>query len=612
MMMHVRGSYALGILFADQPGVVYAVRKDSPLIVGKAENGSLIASDVPALLKYTRTVYYIDNLEIARLTPDSIEFFNIDKEPVEKEASTIEWDAEAAEKGGYEHFMMKEIHEQPTAVRDTLSPRIKDGRIDLSELGLDEEAIKNVRRIYIIGCGSAYHVGMAARYVFESLARIPVEVDVASEFRYRNPVLEKDALAMVISQSGETADTLAALRIAREHGVPVLGLCNVVGSSIARESSAVIYTQAGPEISVASTKAMCSQMLMLALVALYWGGRQGIMDAAARARQIALLESLPSQLDAVLPAMHEKARQLARAYAQARNFFYLGRGHCYPLALEGALKLKELSYIHAEGYAAGEMKHGPIALIDPAFPTFALALDDALFPKVKSNIVEVQARQGKVIALTNPGMDLAVDDVWEIPALPAPLAGFMALPAMQLFSYEMADYLGRRFGERLLEDDGSVCKPALLEAMQQDPGLRKEVEQMVHALVRDAILAFWDKAEAEGKDCAVAEIPLHFECGWHKAGLPGALSLTVRCPREIRLQRIMATRGWNEEKAATLEAWQWPAERKEAASDLVVDNAGTPADLRARIPALLEQLTALRQQAQDDILRQVTACWQVK
>ena len=233
-------------------------------------------------------------------------------------------------------------------------------------------------------------------------------------------------MVLVISQSGETADTLAALRIAREHGVPVLGLCNVVGSSIARESSAVIYTQAGPEISVASTKAMCSQMLMLALVALYWGGRQGIMDAAARARQIALLESLPSQLDAALPAMHEKARQLARAYAQARNFFYL-----------------ELSYIHAEGYAAGEMKHGPIALIDPAFPTFALALDDALFPKVKSNIVEVQARQGKVIALTNPGMDLAVDDVWEIPALPAPLAGFMALPAMQLFSYEMADYLGK-------------------------------------------------------------------------------------------------------------------------------------------------------------------------
>ena len=245
MMMHVRGSYALGILFADQPGVVYAVRKDSPLIVGKAENGSLIASDVPALLKYTRTVYYIDNLEIARLTPDSIEFFNIDKEPVEKEASTIEWDAEAAEKGGYEHFMMKEIHEQPTAVRDTLSPRIKDGRIDLSELGLDEEAIKNVRRIYIIGCGSAYHVGVAARYVFESLARLPVEVDVASEFRYRDPVLEPDSMAVIISQSGETADTLAALRECKERGVRTIGIVNVVGSSIAREADATLYTWAG-------------------------------------------------------------------------------------------------------------------------------------------------------------------------------------------------------------------------------------------------------------------------------------------------------------------------------------------------------------------------------
>ena len=242
MMLHVRGSYALGVLFADEPGVIYAVRKDSPLIVGKCEDGAIIASDVPALLKYTRTVYYIDNLEIARLTPDSIEFFNIDKEPITRESTTIEWDAEAAEKGGYEHFMMKEIYEQPAAVRDTISPRLKDGQIDLSELALDEEAIRNVHRLYIIGCGSAYHVGMAARYVFESLARIPVEVDVASEFRYRNPVLEKDALAMVISQSGETADTLAALRLCKERGVRTIGIVNVVGSSIAREADATMYT----------------------------------------------------------------------------------------------------------------------------------------------------------------------------------------------------------------------------------------------------------------------------------------------------------------------------------------------------------------------------------
>ena len=296
MMMHVRGSYALGILFADQPGVVYAVRKDSPLIVGKAENGSLIASDVPALLKYTRTVYYIDNLEIARLTPDSIEFFNIDKEPVEKEASTIEWDAEAAEKGGYEHFMMKEIHEQPTAVRDTLSPRIKDGRIDLSELGLDEEAIKNVRRIYIIGCGSAYHVGVAARYVFESLARLPVEVDVASEFRYRDPVLEPDSMAVIISQSGETADTLAALRECKERGVRTIGIVNVVGSSIAREADATLYTWAGPEIAVATTKAYSTQLAACYLLAVEFARVRGKIEEEKYAELVAELQILPDKI----------------------------------------------------------------------------------------------------------------------------------------------------------------------------------------------------------------------------------------------------------------------------------------------------------------------------
>ena len=304
---------------------------------------------------------------------------------MEHEPQTIQWDMQAAQKGGYRHFMLKEIFEQPQVIVDGLSGRLNAARdtVLLPEL----DALPVPRRLHIVACGTSYHSGLWARHLIEPWAKVPVQLEIASEFRYRESLpLDKDDMVLVISQSGETADTLAALRIAREHGVPVLGLCNVVGSSIARESSAVIYTQAGPEISVASTKAMCSQMLMLALVALYWGGRQGIMDAAARARQIALLESLPSQLDAALPAMHEKARQLARAYAQARNFFYLGRGHCYPLALEGALKLKELSYIHAEGYAAGEMKHGPIALIDPAFPTFALALDDALFPKVKSNI----------------------------------------------------------------------------------------------------------------------------------------------------------------------------------------------------------------------------------
>jgi glucosamine--fructose-6-phosphate aminotransferase (isomerizing) len=270
-------------------------------------------------------------------------------------------------------------------------------------------------------------------------------VEIASEFRYRdNLLLETDDMVLVISQSGETADTLAALRIVKELGSSVIGLCNVIGSSIAREASSVLYTRAGPEISVASTKAMCSQMLMLALMALYWGARRNVDTLAEdRSRWTGILESLPALLENALPAMHEKARELSKKYAQARNFFYLGRGHCFPLALEGALKLKELSYIHAEGYAAGEMKHGPIALVDPAFPTFAIALDDPLFPKTKSNIVEAQARQGKVIALTNEGTDLSVDDIWTIPSLPSPLAGFMVLPALQLFSYEMADYLGK-------------------------------------------------------------------------------------------------------------------------------------------------------------------------
>ena len=347
MMLHVRGSYALGVLFADEPGVIYAVRKDSPLIVGQCEDGAIIASDVPALLKYTRTVYYIDNLEIARLTPDSIEFFNIDKEPITRESTTIEWDAEAAEKGGYEHFMMKEINEQPAAVRDTISPRLKDGKIDLSELALDEEAIKNVRRLYIIGCGSAYHVGMAARYVFESLARIPVEVDVASEFRYRDPVLEQDSLAMVISQSGETADTLAALRLCKERGVRTVGIVNVVGSSIAREADATMYTWAGPEISVATTKAYSTQLAACYLLATEFARVRGTLADGQYEQLVAELMALPEKIEKTL-ADKERIQWFASKYANAKDAFFIGRGLDYAVALEGSLKFKEISYIHSE------------------------------------------------------------------------------------------------------------------------------------------------------------------------------------------------------------------------------------------------------------------------
>ncbi len=442
-LREAHGAYAVCLMHSAEPETIYAARMSAPLIFGLGTGENFVASDIPAFLPYTRRVIFLEDGELVRATPAQYEILRLaDLAPVEHEAQTIQWDMQAAQKGGHRHFMLKEIFEQPRVISDGLTGRINAARDAalLPWLG----ALPVRRRLHIVACGTSYHSGLWGRHLLEHWAGIPVQVEIASEFRYRDSLLlEKEEMALVISQSGETADTLAALRIAREHGVPVLGLCNVVGSSIAREASAVIYTQAGPEISVASTKAMCSQMLTLALMALYWGCRRNSLPATRRRELIGLLESLPALLDDYLPAMHDRARELSRKYAQARNFFYLGRGHCYPLALEGALKLKELSYIHAEGYAAGEMKHGPIALIDPAFPTFALALDDALFPKVKSNIVEVQARQGKVIALTNPGLDLAVDDPWIIPALPAPLAAFAALPALQLFSYEMADYLGK-------------------------------------------------------------------------------------------------------------------------------------------------------------------------
>ena len=402
MMLHVRGSYALGVLFADQPGTLYAVRKDSPLIVGRTGDGAIIASDVPALLKYTRTVYYIDNLEIARMTPDSIEFFNVDREPVQREAATIEWDAEAAEKGGYEHFMMKEIHEQPAAVRDTLSPRIKDGCIDLSELSLDEEAIRRVRRLYIIGCGSAYHVGVAARYVFESLARIPVEVDVASELRYRDPVLEPDSLAVIISQSGETADTLAALRACKEHGVRTIGVVNVVGSSIAREADATLYTWAGPEIAVATTKAYSTQLAACYLLAVEFARVRGTLAEGQYESLVNELQALPDKIEKTL-SDKERIQWFASKYASAKDVFFIGRGLDYAVALEGSLKFKEISYIHSEAFAAGEMKHGPISLIEKDMLVVGVLTQPDLYEKTVSNLVEAKSRGAFLMGLTTYG-----------------------------------------------------------------------------------------------------------------------------------------------------------------------------------------------------------------
>ena len=440
-LRQAHGAYAVCLMDRDDPETLLAARMSAPLIFGIGTGEHFVASDIPAFLPYTRQVVFLEDGDIVRCNAGGYAIMRLeDLALVRHPVQTITWDMQAAQKGGYRHFMLKEIFEQPRVITDGLSGRVQEGSVCLPEL----DALPVPERLHIVACGTSYHSGLWGRHLLENWARIPVQVEIASEFRYRDSLLlGKGDMVLVISQSGETADTLAALRIAREKGVPVLGLCNVVGSSIAREASAVILTQAGPEISVASTKAMCSQMLMLALMALYWGQRNHADMAESRAQHLSLLESLPQLLGEALPAMHERARELSRKYAQARNFFYLGRGHCFPLALEGALKLKELSYIHAEGYAAGEMKHGPIALIDPAFPSLVLALDDDLYPKVVSNMVEVKARQGKVIALCNAGREPDADDIWRIPALPAPLAGFLALPALQLFSYEMADYLGK-------------------------------------------------------------------------------------------------------------------------------------------------------------------------
>ena len=344
-MLRIRGSYAFGVLFHDYPGKLFAARKDSPLIIGKNEAGALIASDVPAILDQTRQVYYIGNMEIAELSGDEIHFYNIDREEIHKEMVEIKWDAESAEKGGYEHFMLKEIHEQPKAVQDTVGAYVKDGQIDLSEVGLTGEALAGLDRIYIVACGSAYHVGVVAKYVMEELADVPVEVDLASEFRYRNPKLLKNSMVIVISQSGETADSLAALRLAKEKGVPVLGIVNVVGSSIARESDYILYTYAGPEISVATTKAYSTQLIAVYLLAVQMAFVKGRISEDRYKELIGELERLPEKIQRTLDDK-ERIQWFASKYANAKDIFFIGRGIDFAISLEGSLKMKEISYIH--------------------------------------------------------------------------------------------------------------------------------------------------------------------------------------------------------------------------------------------------------------------------
>ena len=436
-MLRIRGSYAFGIMFHDHPGKIFAARKDSPLIIGKSQTGCLIASDVPAILDKTRNVYYIGNHEIAELSQDEIHFYNIDREEIQKEQVEIKWDAESAEKGGHEHFMLKEIHEQPRAVRDTIGAYVKDGKIDLSETGLTDEKLQEIERIYIVACGSAYHVGMVGKYVIEELADIPVEVDLASEFRYRNPKLVKNSLVVIVSQSGETADSLAALRLAKERKIPVLGIVNVVGSSIARESDYILYTYAGPEISVATTKAYSTQLIAMYLLAIQ---AAKVKDVISEERYAALIEELGTLPEKIQKTLDDKERiqWFASKYANAKDVFFIGRGIDYAISMEGSLKMKEISYIHSEAYAAGELKHGTISLIEDGILVVGVATQAALFEKTISNMVEVKSRGAYLMGLTTYGnynIEDTADFAVYVPQTESFFATSLAIVPLQLMGY---------------------------------------------------------------------------------------------------------------------------------------------------------------------------------
>ena len=436
-MLHIRGSYAFGVMFKDCPNKIFAARKDSPLIIGKSEHGTLIGSDVPAILDQTRNVYYIDNLEIAELTKDEIHFFNMDEDEIEKEVVQIKWDAEAAEKGGYEHFMLKEIHEQPRAVQDTIGAYVKDNAVDFSEIGLKDEELANIERVYIVGCGSAYHVAMAAKYVLEDMTQVPVEIDIASEFRYRNPILVKNSLVVIISQSGETADSLAALRLAKEKGVAVLGVVNVVGSSIARESDHTLYTYAGPEISVATTKAYSTQLIAMYLFAMRLAQVKGLLSEEDCAKMIAELNELPAKIQKILDDK-ERIQWFASKYANAKDMFFLGRGLDYAISLEGSLKMKEISYIHSEAYAAGELKHGTISLIEDNTLVVGVLTQSNLYEKTISNMVEVKSRGAYLMGLTtygNYGIEDTADFSVYVPKTDPHFATSLAIIPLQLLGY---------------------------------------------------------------------------------------------------------------------------------------------------------------------------------
>ena len=436
-MVRIRGSYALAVMFQDYPGEIYVARKDSPMILGVENGESYIASDVPAILKYTRNVYYIGNLEMARIRKGEITFYNLDGDEIQKEPKTIEWDAEAAEKAGFEHFMIKEIHEQPKAVRDTLNSVLKDDRIDLSEVGLTDEEIKKISQIYIVACGSAYHVGMAAQYVIEDLTRIPVRVELASEFRYRNPILDPEGLVVIVSQSGETADTLAALRLAKEKGITTLVIVNVVGSSIAREADKVFYTLAGPEISVATTKAYSAQLVAMYCLAVQFARVRNTITEEQYGNYITELLTIPDKIQKILQDK-ERLQWFAAKYANAHDVFFVGRGIDYAISLEGSLKLKEISYIHSEAYAAGELKHGTISLIEPGTLVIGVLTQSDLYEKTISNMLECKSRGAYLMGLTTYGKYEIEDQVnfaVYVPKIDEHFVGSLAVVPLQLMGY---------------------------------------------------------------------------------------------------------------------------------------------------------------------------------
>lgn len=436
-MVRIRGSYAFAIMFKEYPDEIYVARKDSPMILGVSDGNCYVGSDVPAILNYTRNVYYIGNMEIGRLADGNITFYNLDGDEIEKELVEIKWDAEAAEKGGYEHFMMKEIHEQPKAIADTLNSVLKDGKLDLSAVELSDEEIKKISQIYIVACGSAYHVGVVAQYVMEDLAKIPVRVELASEFRYRKPLLDPDGLVIVISQSGETADSLAALRLAKDKGLRTLGIVNVVGSSIAREADNVFYTLAGPEISVATTKAYSTQLIAAYCLAIQFARVRGEITDDVYSTYLEELKTIPDKIEKILEDK-ERIQWFAAKVANSKDIFFIGRGIDYAVSLEGSLKLKEISYIHSEAYAAGELKHGTISLIEDNILVIGVLTQSELYEKTISNMVECKSRGAYLMGLTTYGK-YEVEDTVEftvyIPKIDEHFAASLAVVPLQLLGY---------------------------------------------------------------------------------------------------------------------------------------------------------------------------------